>query len=69
MEKKKKKVHTVGIVYLSLVGDLSDLQKVVQYSFLYFKKENLLILGIKSLLHYQGLIFSGNKGFGNWEIH
>ena len=46
---------------------------------LIFRKENLLVLGIKSLLPYQGLIlpykgiilpyqgliFSGNKGFGN----
>ena len=72
MEKKKKKVRVVGIAYLPLVGDLPDLLKVVNESFFDFWKENLLILGIKSLipyrgliLPYQGLIFSGNKRFRN----
>ena len=27
-----------------------------------FRKENILVLGIKSILPYQGLIFLGNKG-------
>ena len=72
MEKKKQRVHTVGIAYLPLVGDLLYLYKVVHEFLLDFRKENILILEIKSLLPYQGLIipyqgliFSGNKGFGN----
>ena len=74
-EKKKERVYIVEIAYISLVGDLSDLETVVYESLLDFWKENLLILGIKSLLFYQGLILSyqgliflGNKRFGNWEI-
>ena len=36
-----------------------------------FRKENILVLGIKSLLPYQGLIFLANKGQkpGNQRIN
>ena len=72
MVRKKKKVCAVGIASPSIMGDLPDLQKVVHESSLDFRKENILILGIKSPLPYQGLIIpyqiliiSGNKGFGH----
>ena len=61
MERKKKKVCTVGIAYLSLMTYHSDLSRVADEYLLDFRKENLLNLEIKSLLPYQGLIFSGNK--------
>ena len=74
MEKKKKKVCVVGIAYPPIMGDLPNLLKVVHDSLLDFRKENLLILGIKSLLPYQrlilpyqGLILSRNNGFGHWK--
>ena len=56
MERKKKKVCAVQISYLPIVGDLPDLYKVVHEPPHDFRKENLLIVGIKSLILYQGLI-------------
>ena len=54
------------------MGDIPDLEQVVYESLLDFWRENILILGIKYLFPYQGLIipyqrliFSGNNGFGN----
>ena len=82
MERKKKKVCVVGIAHPSILGDLPNLYEVVHESPLDFWKENLLILGIKSLfpyqglilpyqgliIPYQGLILSRNNGVGHWEI-
>ena len=56
IEKKNKKVRIVGIAYLSFVGDLPDLWKIVAESPSYIKKESPIFRN-KSIFLYQGLIF------------
>ena len=53
MENRKKEVYAVRIAYISLVGSLSVLY--TNFS-LIIGKDNLMILVIKSLFPYQGLI-------------
>ena len=52
VEKRKKGVFTVGIAYLSLVGSLHFILEFL----LDYRKDNLVIMVIKSLFPYQGLI-------------
>ena len=52
MEKRKKGVSVVGVVYLSLVGSLHFILEFL----LDYRKDNLVILVIRSFFPYQGLI-------------
>ena len=52
MKKRKKGVSTVEVPYLSLRGSLCFILEF----FLDFRKDNLVILVIRSLFPYQGLV-------------
>ena len=52
VEKRKKGVCTVEIAYLSLVGSLHFILEFL----LDYKRDNFVILVIRSLFPYQGLI-------------
>ena len=56
MEMKNKKVCVVGIVYLSLVGDLPDLYKIIVESSSYLMKESPIFRD-KFVFPYIALIF------------
>ena len=47
-----KGVRAVGVAYLSLVGSLYFILEFL----LDYRKDNLVILVIRSLFHYQGLV-------------
>ena len=71
MEKRKKEVSAVGVAYLSLRGSLCFIFEFL----LDFRKDNLVILVIRSLFPYQGLVLSyrglmflRHMRFGHWEI-
>ena len=52
VEKRNKGVCTIGGAYLSLVGSLYFILEFL----LYYRKDNLVILVIRSLFLYQGLV-------------
>ena len=74
MEKRKNGVCAVGVAHLSLGGGESFCF-ILEFLF-DFRKDNLMILVIKSLFPYQeldlpyrGLMFLRLMRFGHWEIH
>ena len=56
MEKSKKGVRVVGIAYLSLGGGGGGSLCFILKFLLDFRKDNLMILVIRSLFPYQGLV-------------
>ena len=71
VEKRRKGVSVVGVAYLSLKGSLCFIFELL----LNFRKDNLVILVIRSLFPYQGLVlpyrglmFLRSMRFGQWEI-
>ena len=52
VEKRKKRVYTDGVAYISLLGNLCFIHEFL----LDYKKDNLVILVIRSLFPYQRLV-------------